>query len=48
MEARLLLGSDDANGDSGHSSDEGWEGQPWLEGGGSTGMQGTAREGERK
>ena len=27
MEARLLLGSDDANGDSGHGSNEGWEGQ---------------------
>ena len=30
MEARLLLGSDDTNGDSGHGSDEGWEGQPWA------------------
>ena len=29
-EARLLQGSDDANGDSGHGSDEGWEGQPWA------------------
>ena len=27
MEARLLLGSDDAQSDSGHGSDEGWEGQ---------------------
>ena len=27
MEARLLLGSDDAQRDSGHGSDEGWEGQ---------------------
>ena len=27
MEARLLLGFDDAQSDSGHGSDEGWEGQ---------------------
>ena len=27
MEAQLLLGSDDAQSDSGHGSDEGWEGQ---------------------
>ena len=27
MEARLLLGSDDAQSDSGHGNDEGWEGQ---------------------
>ena len=27
MEARLLLDSDDANGDYGHGSYEGWEGQ---------------------
>ena len=40
MEARLLLSSDDANGNSGHGSDEGWEGQPGLEGGGSgTGLK---------
>ena len=27
MKARLLLGFDDAKSDSGHGSDEGWEGQ---------------------
>ena len=32
VEARLLLGSDDAQSDSGHGSDEDWEGQPWARG----------------
>ena len=49
VEARLLLGSDDTNGDSGHCSNESWEGHRTVaEVGGGTGMQGTAAEGERK
>ena len=38
MNAAAIAGSDDANGDSGHSSDEGWKGQGTAAeaGGGST------------
>ena len=49
VEAQLLSGSDDAQSDSGHGSNEGWEGHRTVaEVGGGTGMQGKAAEGERK